>query len=103
MSANTDFEHGVIVDRGDARMNGTLLRPTGVGCAVPGQTTLTLTKESHEERTHGAAGRAALSGGDRHVVGPLRRVQGYHGDRITVPTVLTATMTARKNPVLYAR
>ncbi|MDT9682867.1 pirin family protein [Streptomyces sp. TRM76323] len=46
LDVDAAFEHGVLVDAGDVRLDGTLLRPTELGYAAPGRTTLTLTNEA---------------------------------------------------------
>ncbi|MGW6207040.1 pirin family protein [Streptomyces sp. NPDC055089] len=43
---NPDFEHGLLVDRGNVRVSGTPLRPTELGYLRPGNSTLTLTNET---------------------------------------------------------
>ncbi|MGV9292254.1 pirin family protein [Streptomyces sp. NPDC003719] len=42
------FEHGLLVDRGDVRLAGTLLHPAELGYVRPGADTLTLRNESGE-------------------------------------------------------
>ncbi|MFJ3816288.1 pirin family protein [Streptomyces sp. NPDC090056] len=51
------FEHGLLVDRGEVRLAGTLLHPAELGYAAPGPDALTLTNESD------APARAVLLGG----------------------------------------
>lgn len=40
------FEHGVLVDSGTVRVEGTTVRPAELGYVAPGRTTLTLTNEA---------------------------------------------------------
>ncbi|GLF95508.1 pirin family protein [Streptomyces yaizuensis] len=40
------YEHGLLVDAGDVRLDNTPLRPAELGYAAPGRTTLTLTNDS---------------------------------------------------------
>ncbi|MFF0740481.1 pirin family protein [Streptomyces sp. NPDC004111] len=49
LDVDTEFEHGLLVDEGDVRFDGTLLRRAELGYAAPGRTTLTLTNESDRE------------------------------------------------------
>ncbi|WP_432089279.1 pirin family protein [Streptomyces sp. bgisy095] len=51
------FEHGLLVDRGEVRLAGTLLHPAELGHTAPGPDALTLTNESD------APARAVLLGG----------------------------------------
>jgi redox-sensitive bicupin YhaK (pirin superfamily) len=48
LTVDPHFEHGLLVDRGDVRLAGTLLRPAEVGYVRPGTGTLTLRNESDE-------------------------------------------------------
>ncbi|MFJ2866001.1 pirin family protein [Kitasatospora sp. NPDC087314] len=57
LAVDPAFEHGLLVDRGDVRMAGTLLRPAELGYLAPGATTLTLTN------TGDAPARMVLIGG----------------------------------------
>ncbi|GAA2542278.1 MULTISPECIES: pirin family protein [Streptomyces] len=57
LGVDARFEHGVLVDSGDVRVEGTVVRPAELGYAAPGRTTLTLTNEAPE------AARLVLLGG----------------------------------------
>ncbi|MEV5545831.1 pirin family protein [Streptomyces sp. NPDC052309] len=46
LTVDPAFEHGLLVDRGDVRLAGTLLHPAELGYAPPGAQTLTLLNES---------------------------------------------------------
>ncbi|MER6472633.1 pirin family protein [Streptomyces collinus] len=46
LDVDPGFEHGLLVDRGDVRLAGTLLRPAELGYARPGAETLSLANES---------------------------------------------------------
>ncbi|OSC66857.1 pirin [Streptomyces sp. 4F] len=46
LDVDTAFEHGVLVDSGDVRVDGTTVRPTELGYVAPGRRTLTLTNDS---------------------------------------------------------
>ncbi|MER7192812.1 pirin family protein [Streptomyces flaveolus] len=48
LTVDPHFEHGLLVDRGDVRLAGTLLRPAELGYVRPGTGTLTLRNESDE-------------------------------------------------------
>jgi redox-sensitive bicupin YhaK (pirin superfamily) len=43
LGIDPDFEHGLLVDTGDIRADGTVLRPGELGCLAPGRRWLTLT------------------------------------------------------------
>ncbi|MFJ9683042.1 pirin family protein [Streptomyces sp. NPDC101194] len=116
---DTGFEHGVIVDSGDIRMDGTTLRPAELGYAAPGRATITLTNVSDEDarlillggppfreeivmwwnfigRSHEdivQAREAWQAESDR-----FGRVEGYPGDRLPAPALPNAVITPRKNP-----
>ncbi|MEK0098195.1 pirin family protein, partial [Streptomyces sp. A475] len=52
LGVDPGFEHGLLVDEGDVRLDGTPLRPAELGYAAPGRATLTLTNVSeHPART----------------------------------------------------
>jgi redox-sensitive bicupin YhaK (pirin superfamily) len=113
------FEHGVLVDAGDLRMDGTPLRPAELGYAAPGRTTLTLANEAAEParlvllggppfgeeivmwwnfigRSHQdivEARQAWEAESDR-----FGRVEGYPGDRLPAPALPNATIRPRRNP-----
>jgi redox-sensitive bicupin YhaK (pirin superfamily) len=113
------FEHGLLVDRGEVRMAGTLLRPAELGYLDPGATTLTL------NNTSDAAARVILLGGppfeerivmwwnfigrDHEDIVEAREewqrgserfgsVTGYLGERLPAPMLPRTTLTARGNP-----
>ncbi|MEV4427435.1 pirin family protein [Streptomyces sp. NPDC049602] len=113
------FEHGLLVDSGEVRMAGTLLRPAELGYAPTGADTLTLTNESD------APARAVLLGGtpfEEEIVmwwnfigrshediveareewekasDRFGEVAGYPGDRLPAPALPNARIAPRKNP-----
>ncbi|GGU98451.1 hypothetical protein GCM10010275_41230 [Streptomyces litmocidini] len=113
------FEHGLLVDTGEIRMAGTLLRPAELGYAPTGAGTLTLTNESD------APARAVLLGGTpfeeeivmwwnfigrshedvaeareewEKVSDRFGEVAGYPGDRLPAPALPNARIAPRKNP-----
>lgn len=113
------FEHGLLVDSGDVRLAGTVLRPGGLGYRPRGTGTLALENESdapartillggppfEEEivmwwnfigRSHDDIVRAREdweAGSDR-----FGEVEGYPGDRLTAPRLPNAVITPRGNP-----
>ncbi|MFB7916484.1 pirin family protein [Streptomyces sp. NPDC056061] len=113
------FEHGLLVDEGDVRLAGTVLRPAELGYVAAGRTTLTLANTSDHRA------RAVLLGGTPfgeeivmwwNFVGRSHRdiveareewerasdrfgsVDGYPGDRLPAPALPNAVITPRKNP-----
>ncbi|MFE4173965.1 pirin family protein [Streptomyces sp. NPDC056909] len=113
------FEHGLLVDHGDVRMAGTLLRPAELGYLGTGNDTLTLANESY------TPARAVLLGGtpfeeqivmwwnfigrDHKDIVEAREawenasdrfgsVGGYDGDRLPAPALPNATIAPRTNP-----
>ncbi|MER5965281.1 pirin family protein [Streptomyces sp. NPDC002057] len=113
------FEHGLLVDAGDVRLAGTLLRPAELGYAGTGHSALTLTNESD------GPARTVLLGGtpfDEEIVmwwnfigrdhqdiveareewerasERFGHVDGYPGDRLPAPALPNATLTPRRNP-----
>ncbi|WP_435973078.1 pirin family protein [Streptomyces sp. Qhu_M48] len=113
------FEHGLLVDAGDVRLAGTLLRPAELGYAGTGHSTLTLTNESD------SPARTVLLGGtpfDEEIVmwwnfigrrhqdiveareewerasERFGHVDGYPGDRLPAPALPNATLAPRRNP-----
>ncbi|QMU13050.1 pirin family protein [Streptomyces pristinaespiralis] len=124
LDVDPGFEHGVLVDTGDVVMDGTALRPTELGYAGPGRTTLTLTNQAPvaarlillggppfpEEivmwwnfigRTHDDIVRARgewQSESDR-----FGRVEGYDGHRLPAPALPNAIISPRKNPAPPAK
>ncbi|MFF3553939.1 pirin family protein [Streptomyces tsukubensis] len=119
LDVDPGFEHGLLVDEGDIRLEGTPLRPAELGYAAPGRTTLTLTNAS------GRPARAVLLGGppfEEEIVmwwnfigrshqdivearedwerasGRFGTVEGYPGERLPAPALPNAVLTPRKNP-----
>ncbi|MFF1833066.1 pirin family protein [Streptomyces sp. NPDC058231] len=119
LPVDADFEHGLLVDRGDVRLTETLLRPAELGYVHPGVSTLTLHNESDEPartillggppfeeeivmwwnfigRSHEDIVRAREeweSASDR-----FGAVEGYPGDRLPAPVLPNATIAPRRNP-----
>ncbi|GAA3291533.1 hypothetical protein GCM10020295_08580 [Streptomyces cinereospinus] len=119
LDVDPGFEHGLLVDSGDIRLNGTALRPAELGCTAPGHTVLTLVNQGAESarlvllggppfgeeivmwwnfigRTHDDIVRAREdweNASDR-----FGRVEGYPGDRLPAPALPNATLTPRRNP-----
>lgn len=119
LDVDPGFEHGVLVDTGDVLMDGTALRPTELGYAGPGRTTLTLTNQAPvaarlillggppfpEEivmwwnfigRTHDDIVRAReewQSESDR-----FGRVEGYDGHRLPAPALPNAIISPVRTP-----
>lgn len=116
---DTAFEHGLLVDQGSIRVDGTLLGPAELGYLAPGRSVMTLTNETD------TPARAVLVGGtpfEEQIVmwwnfvgrshedivearqdweaGSDRfgRVDGYPGDRIPAPALPNATLAPRGNP-----
>ncbi|EGX56058.1 hypothetical protein SZN_29787 [Streptomyces zinciresistens K42] len=115
------FEHGVLVDTGEVRLNGTRLAAADLGYAAPGLTALRLGNTSQERarvillggppfeeeivmwwnfvgRSHEDIVRAReawQSESDR-----FGRVEGYEGGtgRLPAPELPRATITPRRNP-----
>ncbi|WP_188194791.1 pirin family protein [Nonomuraea sp. SYSU D8015] len=119
LAVDAAFEHGLLVDSGDVRVAGTLLRPAELGYVRPGADALELTNTSdgparalllggtpfEEEivmwwnfigRTHEDIVRAREdweASSDRFGV-----VDGYPGDRLRAPVLPHATIKPRGNP-----
>lgn len=119
LAVDTGFEHGLLVDSGDVRLAGTVLRPAELGYAPPGVDALTLVNESdgparaillggppfeeeiviwwnfigrsHEDIVRARADWAASS--DR-----FGTVEGYPGSRLPAPALPNAVITPRGNP-----
>jgi quercetin 2,3-dioxygenase len=114
------FEHGVLVDSGDVRVDDTAVRPAELAYVAPGRTTLTLTNEAP------AAARLVLLGGPPFqeeivmwwnfvgrthddIVGAREdweneserfgRVEGYPGERLPAPLLPNSTLAPRRNPM----
>ncbi|MFE0413843.1 pirin family protein [Streptomyces tendae] len=119
LDVDPGFEHGVLVDTGDMRVDGTAVRPAGLAYAAPGRSTLTLANEGSgtaralllggppfdEElvmwwnfvaRTHDeiAAARTDWENGSER----FGRVEGYPGSRLPAPALPNATLSPRRNP-----
>ncbi|MFJ7231748.1 pirin family protein [Streptomyces tendae] len=119
LDVDPGFEHGVLVDTGDVRVDGTAVRPAGLAYTAPGRHTLTLVNESSgtarvlllggppfgEElvmwwnfvgRTHEeiAAARTDWENESER----FGRVEGYPGDRLPAPVLPNATLSPRRNP-----
>lgn len=113
------FEHGLLVDEGDVRLDGTRLRPAELGYTAPGRTSVTLTNDS------GHRARTVLLGGtpfEEEIVmwwnfigrshqdivtareewerasDRFGEVDGYPGDRLPAPALPNAVITPRGNP-----
>ncbi|WP_329042361.1 pirin family protein [Streptomyces sp. NBC_00178] len=119
LAVDPAFEHGLLVDRGDVRFAGTVLRPAELGYLAPGACTVTLANETD------TVARAVLLGGTPfgeeivmwwNFVGRSHqdivearldweaasdrfgRVDGYPGARIPAPALPNATIAPRGNP-----
>ncbi|MFE0647041.1 pirin family protein [Streptomyces sp. NPDC059534] len=119
LDVDPDFEHGLLVDEGDVRLEGTPLLPAELGYAAPGRTTLTLANTSDRPA------RTILLGGppfeeeivmwwnfigrDHQDIVEAREewerssdrfghVDGYPGDRLPAPALPNAVITPRGNP-----
>ncbi|MFH9420119.1 pirin family protein [Streptomyces sp. NPDC017529] len=113
------FEHGLLVDRGNVRVAGTLLRPAELGYVATGPYSLTLANESDD------TARAVLLGGTPfeeeivmwwNFIGRSHEdivraredwdkaterygtVDGYDGDRLPAPALPHAVIKPRGNP-----
>ncbi|MFD0149423.1 pirin family protein [Streptomyces sp. NPDC055721] len=119
LDVDPGFEHGLLVDEGDIRLDGTPLRPAELGYAAPGRTTLTLTNDS------GRPARTVLLGGPPfeeeivmwwNFIGRSHQdiveareewerasdrfgdVADYPGERLPAPALPNAVIAPRKNP-----
>ncbi|ANS70415.1 hypothetical protein SLINC_8191 [Streptomyces lincolnensis] len=119
LTVDSAFEHGLLVDSGDVRLAGTVLRPAELGYLPCGTDTLTVVNESdapartlllggppfEEEivmwwnfigRSHEDIVRARKdweAGTDR-----FGTVEGYPGHRLPAPALPNAVITPRGNP-----
>ena len=119
LAVDTAFEHGLLVDSGDVRLAGTLLRPAELGYVPTGAGVLTLVNESegpartvllggppfeeeiimwwnfigrsHEDIVRARADWEASS--DR-----FGHVEAYPGSRLPAPALPNAVLTPRRNP-----
>ncbi|MEU8732538.1 MULTISPECIES: pirin family protein [Streptomyces] len=119
LDVDPGFEHGVLLDTGGLRVDGTAVRPAELAYAAPGRNTLTLTNESSgtaralllggppfgEElvmwwnfvgRTHDEI--AAARTDWENESGRFGRVEGYPGDRLPAPALPNAVLSPRRNP-----
>ncbi|MFB7861360.1 pirin family protein [Streptomyces sp. NPDC056069] len=119
LDVDPEFEHGLLVDEGDVRLDATVLRPAELGYAAPGRTTLTLTNASDRPA------RTVLLGGTPfeeeivmwwNFIGRSHQdiveareewerasdrfgdVDGYPGDRLPAPALPNAVIAPRRNP-----
>ncbi|MFE2163770.1 pirin family protein [Streptomyces sp. NPDC059447] len=119
LDVDPEFEHGLLVDEGDVRFDGTRLLPAQLGYASPGRTALTLANTSN------LPARTVLLGGPPfeeeivmwwNFIGRSHRdialareewerasdrfgaVDGYPGDRLPAPALPNAVIAPRKNP-----
>lgn len=119
LATDPEFEHGLLVDSGGVRMDGTLLQAAELGYRDTGSSTLTLTNETD------AGARLVLLGGPPfgeqivmwwNFVGRSHddiveareawqaasdrfgEVDGFDGYRIPAPALPNATITPRRNP-----
>ncbi|MFB7513158.1 pirin family protein [Streptomyces sp. NPDC056144] len=122
LDVDPGFEHGLLVDKGDVRLDGTTLRPAELGYAGPGRTVLTLTNDSDRPA------RTVLLGGPPfeeeitmwwNFIGRSHQdiveareewerasdrfgtVAGYPGERLPAPALPNAVITPRKNPTRH--
>ncbi|MFC7259369.1 pirin family protein [Streptomyces lutosisoli] len=122
LPVNAAFEYGLLVDQGDVRMAGTLLRPAELGYLGTGNDTLTLTNETD------TPARAVLLGGTPfeeqivmwwNFIGRSHKdiveareawenasdrfgsVDGYDGDRLPAPALPNAIISPRNNPTRH--
>ncbi|MEU1281258.1 pirin family protein [Streptomyces sp. NPDC005805] len=119
LPVDAGFEHGLLVDKGDVELNGTVLSPAELGYLRPGIGSLTLRNTAptgarvvllggppfEEEtvmwwnfigRSHDDIVRARedwASASDR-----FGEVEGYAGKRLPAPELPNATLSPRRNP-----
>ncbi|PRY59900.1 hypothetical protein B0I28_103374 [Glycomyces artemisiae] len=119
LDVDRSFEHGVLVDAGEVRLDGTLLRHAELGYAAPGAATLTLANDAD------APARLILLGGppfEEEIVmwwnfiarthdeiveardeweaatDRFGAVEGYPGSRLPAPPLPNAVIMPRRNP-----
>ncbi|MEU8529151.1 pirin family protein [Streptomyces sp. NPDC048629] len=119
LDVDPDFEHGLLVDEGDVRLDGTVLQPAELGYTAPGRAALTLTNASDRPA------RTVLLGGPPfgeeivmwwNFIGRSHQdvveareewerasdrfghVDGYPGERLPAPALPNAVIAPRKNP-----
>nr|WP_240193216.1 bifunctional pirin family protein/GNAT family N-acetyltransferase [Glycomyces sp. YM15] len=119
LGVDAGFEHGLLVDTGDIRMGGTVIRPAELGYLAPGVDVLTVSNCSDEPA------RAILLGGppfEEEIVmwwnfigrshddivqaredweaasDRFGTVEGYPGRRLPAPTLPNAVIMPRRNP-----
>ncbi|MEW1638148.1 pirin family protein [Streptomyces sp. NPDC093801] len=119
LDVDPDFEHGLLVDTGAVRFEGTPLRPAELGYAAPGRSALTLVNDSDRPA------RTVLLGGppfeeeivmwwnfigrSHQDIAEAREewerasdrfgsVDGHPGGRLPAPALPNAVITPRKNP-----
>jgi redox-sensitive bicupin YhaK (pirin superfamily) len=118
LDVDPGFEHGLLVDTGDIRLDGIALEPAQMGYAAPGRAVLTVVNEgprtarlvllggppfgeeivmwwnficrSYEEIVQA---RDAWVSGDR-----FGTVEGYDGDPLPAPELPTVPLKPRRNP-----
>ncbi|MFI6645481.1 pirin family protein [Streptomyces sp. NPDC050504] len=119
LDVDPEFEHGLLVDEGDVRLDGAPLRPAELGYAPPGRGTITLTNASDRPA------RTVLLGGPPfgeeivmwwNFIGRSHQdivearddwerasdrfgaVDGHPGERLPAPALPNAVIKPRKNP-----
>ncbi|MFF8594208.1 pirin family protein [Streptomyces sp. NPDC015220] len=117
LSVDPRFEHGLLVDRGDVRLAGSLLRPAELGYLRPGAGTLTLRNESSQPARTVLLGGTPFEeeivmwwnfiGRSSQDIAQARRdwtegrrfgeVTGYAGDPLPAPELPTVPLKPRRN------
>ncbi|MEV8590718.1 pirin family protein [Streptomyces sp. NPDC051180] len=119
LDVDPEFEHGLLVDEGDVRIEDVPVLPAQLGYTAPGRTTLTLANTSDRPA------RTVLLGGPPfeeeivmwwNFIGRSHQdvveareewerssdrfgaVEGYPGDRLPAPALPNAVITPRRNP-----
>lgn len=122
LAVDPGFEHGLLVDQGDVRLAGNLVRPAELGYIPPGPRTLTLTNEAD------GPARTVLLGGPPfgeeivmwwNFIGRTHEdivtaredwqnssarfgtVEGYPGDPLPAPALPHASIAPRGNPPIH--